>query len=93
MKNVQNDRKHLTPRQIINRFRKGEYVDEGIEAISSAVSSYPGSFEGVAVPFPVSIVEMVFENIGLGKVMYEMRKAVREIDVVKVPDYPQLRDR
>lgn len=92
MKNVQNERKHLTPRQIINRFRKGEYVDEGIEAISSAISSCPVTFEGVAVPFPISIIEMVFENIGLARDMYELRKAGKDIDVIKVPDYPQLRD-
>ena len=92
MKNVQNDRVHLTPRQIINRFRKGEYVDEGIEAISSAISSYRGTFENVAVPFPASIIEMVFENIGLGRDMYDLRKAGQKIDAVNVPDYPQLQD-
>ena len=92
MKNVQNDRKHLTPRQIINRFRKGEYVDEGIEVISSAVSSYSGTIDGAAVPFPTSIIEKVFENIGLGRDMYELRKAGRDINAVVVPDYPQLKD-
>lgn len=49
MKNVQNDRKHLSSRQIINRFKKGEYVDESIEAVSSAISSYPGAFEGTSL--------------------------------------------
>lgn len=92
MKNVQNDRKHLSSRQIINRFKKGEYVDESIEAVSSAISSYPGAFEGTAVPFPTSIIEMVFENIGFARDMHDLRKAGKDIDIVKVPDYPQLRE-
>ena len=31
MKDEPNNKKHLTPRQIINRYRKGVYVDESIE--------------------------------------------------------------
>lgn len=92
MRNVQNDRKHLSSRQIINRFKKGEYVDESIEAISAAISSYSGTLEGTAVPFPTSIIEMVFENIGFARDMYDLKKAGRDIDAVQVPYYPQLRE-
>lgn len=37
MKDEPNNKKHLTPRQIINRYRKGVYVDESIEVISSVI--------------------------------------------------------
>ena len=92
MNQEENDRKHLTPRQIINRYRKGEYVDEGIEAISSAVSSCAQPFDSVAMPFPETLVEKIFQNIGIARVLYERRKEGRSTDDVEVPDYPQLRD-
>lgn len=57
------DKKHLSPRQIINRYRKGEYVDESIEAISSAISSSGLSFDSVAVPFLTTIIEQVSMSI------------------------------
>lgn len=53
----QNDRKHLTPRQIVNRFRKGDYVDESMEAISSVISSCGEDFDSVAIPIPDNLVE------------------------------------
>lgn len=92
MKNEQNGRKRLSPRQIINRYRKGEYIDESIEAISSTISSCPYPLDNIAVPFPMTIIEMVYQNINLGKAMYENRKKGMDIEDIKVPDYPQLRD-
>lgn len=83
---------HLTPRQIINRYRKGEYVDESIEAISSAISSCRQSFNCNAVPFPTNIIDKVYENITLCRVMYERQKEGKSIEDINVPDYPQLRE-
>ena len=91
-KNEQNGRKRLSPRQIINRYRKGEYIDESIEAISSTISSCPYPLDNIAVPFPMTIIEMVYQNINLGKAMHENRKKGMDIEDIKVPDYPQLRD-
>lgn len=68
------DKKHLSPRQIINRYRKGEYVDESIEAISSAISSSGLSFDSVAVPFLTTIIEQVYEHIDIAHAMYQRRK-------------------
>ena len=87
-----NDRKYLTPRQIINRYRKGEYVDESIEAISSAISSCGKTFDCIAVPFPTTIIEKVFENIGLSKTLYERQKKGEGVIDIAIPDYPQLKD-
>jgi len=87
-----NDRKHLTPRQIINRYLKGEYVDESIEAISSAISSCGKTFDSVTIPFPTTIVEKIYDNIGIAQTFYECRKAGKSMDDIAVPDYPQLRD-
>lgn len=92
MKNEQNGRKRLSPRQIINRYRKGEYIDESIEAISSTISSCPYPLDNIAVPFPMTIIEMVYQNINLGKAMYENRKKGMDIEDIKVQDYPQLRE-
>lgn len=92
MNQGQNDSKRLSPRQIINRYRKGEYVDESIEAISSAVSSCSLSFDCNAVPFPTGIIEKVYENIALSKAMYERQKQGQSIEDIGVPDYPQLRE-
>lgn len=86
------DKKHLSPRQIINRYRKGEYVDESIEAISSAISSSGLSFDSVAVPFLTTIIEQVFEHIDIAHAMYQRRKEGNEIDDIEVPDYPQLKE-
>ena len=92
MSHVQNDSKHLSPRQIINRYRKGEYVDESIDAISSAISSCRQSFDCNAVPFPTSIIEKVYEYIPLAKCMYERQKKRKGIEDIYVPDYPQLKE-
>ena len=86
------DKKHLSPRQIINRYRKGEYVDESIEAISSAISSSGLSFDSVAVPFLTTIIEQVYEHIDIAHAMYQRRKEGNEIDDIEVPDYPQLKE-
>lgn len=92
MRKEQKNKVHLTPRQIINRYRKGEYIDESIEAISSAVSSCSLPLNSIAVPFPDSIIEKVYENIGTCKTMYELRKEGKSIDGIEVPHYPQLND-
>lgn len=88
----ENGRRHLTPRQIVNRFRKGEYVCESMEDISSAIASSGQTFNSATVPFPDSIIEKILENIGLAKQIYERRKAGLPTDDVTVPDYPQLRE-
>jgi len=92
MRKEEDDRKHLTPRQIINRYRKGEYVDEGIEAISSAISSCSQPFDSNAVPFPSTIIEMVYDNIETAKVLYELKTDGKSTDATAVPDYPQLKE-
>ena len=91
MSHESNDR-HLTPRQIINRYRKGEYVDESIDAISSAISSCRQPFNSNAVPFPTNIIENVYENIPLSKTMYERQKEGKSTEDINVPDYPQLKE-
>lgn len=92
MTQEQNDRKHLTARQIVNRFRKGEYVDESLAAIASAVAASGESFNSVAVPFPQSIIERVGEHIVVAKTFYERQKAGLPTDDIELPDYPQLRE-
>ena len=92
MSHEPNDRLHLTPRQIINRYRKGVYVDESIEDISSAISSCRQPFNCNAVPFPTSIIDKVYENISLSKAMYEKLKEGKGIEDIVVPDYPQLKE-
>ena len=57
MKDEPNNKKHLTPRQIINRYRKGVYVDESIEVISSVISSCGQTFDSIAVAFPTTLAE------------------------------------
>lgn len=86
------DKEHLSPRQIINRYKKGEYVDESIEAISSTISSCPYTFDSVAVPFQSTIVDKVLENISIAKMLYELQKDGKSTDGVEIPDYPELRD-
>jgi len=92
MSHEPNDKLHLTPRQIINRYCKGEYVDESIEAISSAISSCRQPFNCNAVPFPTSIIDKVYEYISLSKAMYEKQKEGKGIEDIDVPDYPQLKE-
>lgn len=92
MNKTQNDRKHLTPRQIINRFRKGKYIDESFEYVSSVVSSCSETFDSVAIPFPITIAEMVVENITIIKTLYERKVAGLPVDDVSIPNYPQLKD-
>ena len=62
MKDEPNNKKHLTPRQIINRYRKGVYVDENIEVISSVISSCGQTFDSIAVAFPTTLAEKVLET-------------------------------
>lgn len=59
-----NAKKHLTPRQIINRFRKGVYVDESNEMISSAISSCGQAFDSIALSLPTTLPGYCFLYIG-----------------------------
>lgn len=86
------DKDHLSPRQIINRYKKGEYVDESIEAISSTISSCSYSFDSVAVPFQSTIVDRVLENICIAQTLYELQKNGESTESTDVPDYPQLKN-
>lgn len=92
MKPEQNDKKHLTPRQIINRYRKGVYVDENIEAISSAISSCGQTFNSIAVEFPTTLVEKVMENLTTIQLLYERQVAGQSIEDISIEDYPHLKD-
>jgi len=92
MKCEQNDKKHLSPRQIVNRYCKGEYVDESIDDISSAISSCGKIFDNIAVAFPTTIVEMLVKNISVVKNLYERQVAGKPIEDINIPDYPQLKD-
>lgn len=92
MKQETSNKKHLTPRQIINRYRKGEYVDESIEAISSTISQCNESFDSITIPFPTSIIEKVYENIGLARTLYELRSEGKSIEDIKIPNYTQLEE-
>ena len=87
-----NDKKHLTPRQIINRYRKGEYVDESIEAISSAISSCGEVFDSVAIAFPTTLVQKIVENLSTAQTLYERQKEGKPIDDIVIEDYPYLKD-
>lgn len=93
MRQEQNkDRKHLTARQIVNRYRKGEYVDESIEDISSAIALSGKTFNNIAIPFPTNILEQVCKNISIAKTLYERQKAGKSTEDIIIPDYPQLKD-
>lgn len=92
MKQEPNDKKHLTSRQIVNRYRKGVYVDENIEAISSAISSSNQVFGNVAIPLQTSLPEKVVQNIAIAKKLYERLKEGKAIDGIEIPDYPLLKD-
>lgn len=87
-----NDKKHLTPRQIINRYCKGEYVDESIESISSAISSCGEVFDSVAIAFPTTLVQKIVENLSTAQTLYERQKEGKPIDDIVIEDYPYLKD-
>lgn len=92
MMSEQNDSKHLTPRQIINRYRKGLYVDESMEAISSVISSCGETFNSVAVPIPTTLVEKVIDNIPVIQTLYERQVAGFSVEGVVIEDYPLLKE-
>lgn len=75
MKDEPNNKKHLTPRQIINRYRKGVYVDESIEVISSVISSCGQTFDSIAVAFPTTLAEKVLDNLTTVQLLYERQAA------------------
>ena len=92
MKDEPNNKKHLTPRQIINRYRKGVYVDESIEVISSVISSCGQTFDSIAVAFPTTLAEKVLENLTTAQLLYERQAAGQPIDDIAIDDYPRLKD-
>lgn len=55
----------LSPRQIINRYKKGVYTDACADAISATISTSDIDFDYVAIPIQRHWLEDVFENIGL----------------------------
>jgi len=55
----------LSPRQIINRYKKGAYTDECADAISAAVSASDLDFDSIAIPIQKCWIEDVLENIAL----------------------------
>ena len=85
MKDEPNNKKHLTPRQIINRYRKGVYVDESIEVISSVISSCGQTFDSIAA-------EKVLDNLTTVQLLYERQAAGQPIDDIVIEDYPRLKD-
>ena len=92
MKDEPNNKKHLTPRQIINRYRKGVYVDESIEVISSVISSCGQTFDSIAVAFPTTLTEKVLDNLTTVQLLYERQAAGQPIDDIVIEDYPRLKD-
>lgn len=62
---MESNKRNLSARQIINRYKKGVYVDECADAISAAVSASDAEFEYVAIPIQKHWIEDVFENIDL----------------------------
>ena len=92
MKDEPNNKKHLTPRQIINRYRKGVYVDESIEVISSVISSCGQTFDSIAVAFPTTLAEKVLDNLTTVQLLYERQAAGQPIDDIVIEDYPRLKD-
>lgn len=87
-----NAKKHLTPRQIINRFRKGVYVDENNEMISSAISSCGQAFDSIALSLPTTLPEKVMENLATVRLLYERQVAGRSVEDIVIEDYPRLKD-
>lgn len=55
----------LSPRQIINRYKKGVYTDTCADEISATISTSDMDFDSVAIPIQKHWLEEVFENIGL----------------------------
>lgn len=92
MKDEPNNKKHLTLRQIINRYRKGVYVDESIEVISSVISSCGQTFDSITVAFPTTLAEKVLENLTTAQLLYERQAAGQPIDDIAIDDYPRLKD-
>ena len=92
MKDEPNNKKHLTTRQIINRYRKGVYVDESIEVISSVISSCGQTFDSIAVAFPTTLAEKVLDNLTTVQLLYERQAAGQPIDDIVIEDYPRLKD-
>lgn len=76
----------------MNRYRKGVYVNESIEAISSAISSCPQEFDSVAVPFPSTFFNLIFENLGISKALYERNKDGESTKDIVLPDDAQLKN-
>ena len=70
---------HLTPRQIINRYAKGKYVDEDMESISSSVSSCGKNFNSITIPLPFTFVDKILENLDVLLKLYGMLKAGQDI--------------
>lgn len=62
---MERNKRRLSARQIVNRYKKGVYVDECADAISAAVSVADAEFECVAIPIQKHWIEDVFENIAL----------------------------
>lgn len=62
---MENTKKHLSARQIINRYKKGVYTDESSDNISAAISSSEQDFNNVALPVQTCWVDEVIENIEL----------------------------
>lgn len=62
---METNRKHLTPRQILNRYRKGRYTDDCADNISAVVSSSDEDFRNTAIPIQYCWPETIIRNIGL----------------------------
>lgn len=62
---MENTKKHLSARQIVNRFKKEVYTDECSDNISAAISSSKQRFNSVAIPVQNCWVDEVLEHIEL----------------------------
>lgn len=60
---MQNTKKHLSARQVVNRYKKEFYTDECANIISAAISSSQLGFNSVAIPVQTCWVDEVLENI------------------------------
>lgn len=65
MQYMERNKRSLSPRQIINRYKKGVYTDACADAISAAVSASDEEFARVAIPTQRHWIEEAIENIGL----------------------------
>lgn len=70
----------------------GVYVDENIEVISSVISSCGQTFDSIAVAFPTTLAEKVFENLTTAQLLYERQAAGQSIEDIAIEDYPHLKD-